>query len=84
MRKGKLVVSADKKTGLGADDRAGAAVVLSAVMEILRGKRPHPPLTFLWTIEEEVGLFGARFVQLAKLGKPQLGVSISMAARLPR
>ena len=33
---------------------------------------PHPPLTFLWTIEEEVGLFGARFVRLAKLAKPKL------------
>ena len=72
VRKGKYVVSADKKTGLGGDDRAGAAVVLSAATEILRDKLPHPPLTFLWTIEEEVGLFGARFVRLAKLGKPQL------------
>jgi tripeptide aminopeptidase len=72
VRRGKYVVSADKKTGLGGDDRAGAAVVLSAAMEILRGKLPHPPLTFLWTIEEEVGLFGARFVRLPKLGKPQL------------
>ncbi len=72
VRKGKFVVSADKKTGLGGDDRSGAAVVLSAAMEILRGKLPHPPLTFLWTIEEEVGLFGARFVRLAKLGNPKL------------
>jgi tripeptide aminopeptidase len=72
VRKGKFVVSADKKTGLGGDDRAGAAVVLSTAMDILRDKLPHPPLTFLWTIEEEVGLFGARFVRLAKLGNPKL------------
>ena len=36
VRKGKYVVSANKKTGLGADDRAGAAVVLAAAMDILR------------------------------------------------
>ena len=72
VRKGKVVVSADKKTGLGGDDRAGAAVVLCAALEILRGNLPHPPLTFLWTIEEEVGLFGAKYVRLAKLGKPAL------------
>src|SRR6478735_84157 len=35
VRKGKFVVSADKKTGLGGDDRAGAAVVLSTAMDIL-------------------------------------------------
>ena len=72
VRRGKYVVSADKNTGLGADDRAGAAIVLAAAIDILRGKLPHPPLTFLWTIEEEVGLFGARYVRLAKLGKPTL------------
>jgi tripeptide aminopeptidase len=72
MRKGKVVVSANKNTGLGADDRAGAAVVLTAALDILRQKLPHPPLTFLWTIEEEVGLFGARYLRLSKLGKPRL------------
>ncbi len=72
VRRGKYIVSANKKTGLGADDRAGAAVVLAAATDILRTKLPHPPLTFLWTIEEEVGLFGARHVRLAKLGKPTL------------
>ena len=72
VRRGKYVVSADKKTGLGADDRAGAAIVLAAVIDIMRQKLPHPPLTFLWTIEEEVGLFGARYVRLAKLGTPTL------------
>jgi tripeptide aminopeptidase len=72
VRKGKLIVSADRKTGLGGDDRAGAAVILSAALAVLRVAAPHPPLTFLWTIEEEVGLFGARFVRLPKLGNPKL------------
>jgi tripeptide aminopeptidase len=72
VRKGNIVSSADKKTGLGGDDRAGAAVVLAAAIDILRGKLPHPPLTFLWTVQEEVGLYGARCVRVAKLGKPTL------------
>jgi tripeptide aminopeptidase len=72
VRKGNIVASADKKTGLGGDDRAGAAVVLAAAIDILRGELPHPPLTFLWTIQEEVGLYGARCVRVAKLGKPAL------------
>lgn len=72
VRKGKIIVSANKGTGLGGDDRAGAAVVLATVLDILRGNLPHPPLTFVWTIAEEAGLLGARYVRVAKLGKPQL------------
>src|SRR5690606_24046153 len=72
VRKGNFVRSANPHTGLGADDRAGAAVVLHAATEILRKKLPHPPLTFLWTVQEETGLQGARCVNVAALGKPQL------------
>lgn len=72
VRKGKIVRSADPKTGLGADDRSGVAVVLNAALEILRRKLPHPPLTFFWPIQEEVGLHGAHYAQLGLLGKPHL------------
>lgn len=72
VRQGNFVRSANPQTGLGADDRAGAAVVLHAALEILQKDLPHPPLTFLWTVQEEVGLQGARCVQVAALGKPQL------------
>lgn len=72
VRKGKLVESSDPKTGLGADDRAGVAVVLSTLLELQRSEVEHPPLTFLFCIQEEVGLYGARNVSLSQLGKPQL------------
>lgn len=71
-RKGAFIHSADKTTGLGADDRAGCAVVLTAALEILRNKLPHPPLTFYWPVQEEVGLFGVHYGDIAKLGKPKL------------
>jgi tripeptide aminopeptidase len=72
VRKGKQIVSADPTTGLGADDRAGAAVLLSTAMAILRSTCEHPPLTLLWTVQEEIGLHGARFAKLGLLGKPKL------------
>ena len=72
VRKGNTVRSADKSTGLGADDRAGVAVVLNAALTILRHKLPHPPLVFFWPIQEEVGLHGAHYVQKSVLGKPKL------------
>jgi len=70
--RGKKIVSADAHTGLGADNRAGCAVLLTTALALLKNKLPHPPLTFLWTVQEEVGLYGARHVALGKLGKPQL------------
>ncbi len=72
VRKGGRVISANKATGLGADDRSGAAVLLTTALTLVRAKLPHPPLTFLWMIEEEAGLFGARHLRIAKLGKPRL------------
>ncbi|MEM9186263.1 MAG: M20/M25/M40 family metallo-hydrolase [Planctomycetota bacterium] len=68
LREGEQIVSANPATGLGADDRAGCAVVLSTALELLRSGTPHPPLTLLWTVQEEVGLHGARNVDMAELG----------------
>ena len=71
-RNGKYVRSADPTTGLGADNRAGVAVTLFTALELMRRKSSHPPITFLWTVQEEVGLLGARHVRLAMLGRPKL------------
>ncbi len=72
VRRGRFLVPADKNTGLGADDRAGCAVILFAALEVLRRKIPHPPLTFLWTVQEELGLHGAKNATLSLLGQPRL------------
>ncbi len=79
-RSGNLVRSSDPNTGLGADDRAGVAAILSAALEILERKLPHPPLTFLFAIQEEVGLQGARCVQTSLLGKPRLAFNFDGGA----
>ncbi|MEN1681319.1 MAG: M20/M25/M40 family metallo-hydrolase [Planctomycetota bacterium] len=71
-RRGDLVVSTDPKTGLGGDDRAGCAVVLATALALLQSEADHPPLTLLWTVQEEVGLHGARNVEVEKLGGPAL------------
>jgi len=71
VRKGNYIVPADKNTGLGADDRTGTIVVLAAALHLLREKPDHPPVTFLWTVQEEIGLYGAQFANLGMLGKPK-------------
>jgi tripeptide aminopeptidase len=72
VRRARRIVTMGRKTGLGADDRAGTAVVLLTAEALMRRRVPHPPLTFLWTVQEEVGLHGARYVQISKLGRPAL------------
>lgn len=72
VREGDVVKSGDPATGLGADDRSGAATLLTTAIEILRRKLPHPPVTFVWLVQEEVGLFGARHGDLAQWGQPKL------------
>jgi len=69
---GEFVCSANPATGLGADNRAGCGTILTAALEILEHKLPHPPLTFCWFIQEEIGLYGARCVQKGLLGKPSM------------
>lgn len=71
-RKGEFIVSKNKATALGGDNRAGAAVVLITGLTILEHDLPHPPLTLFWPVQEEVGLVGARHVAITKLGKPAL------------
>ena len=60
IRAGEIIMSADPSTALGGDDRAGTAVILNALLTILKQKLPHPPLTFFWPVQEEIGLLGAR------------------------
>jgi tripeptide aminopeptidase len=72
VRKAGRIRSANPDTGLGADDRSGTAVLLCTVLALVRGKLPHPPLTFLWTVQEEVGLGGVYHLKVGMLGRPRL------------
>jgi tripeptide aminopeptidase len=80
VKKGKYIVPADKSTGLGGDDRSGTAAILAAALFVLNAKPAHGPLTFLWTVQEEVGLYGARFCSLAMLGRPKLAFNFDGGA----
>ncbi len=72
VRDGDLIKSSNPQTALGGDDRAGTAVLLNTLETILKHKLPHPPLTFFWAVQEEIGLLGARHVNLKALGQPKL------------
>jgi tripeptide aminopeptidase len=69
---GERIAPKSRTTGLGGDNRAGVAVVLSTALAILKRKLPHPPLTLFFPVQEEIGLVGARFASVNKLGRPAL------------
>ncbi|MFO0849338.1 MAG: M20/M25/M40 family metallo-hydrolase [Gemmataceae bacterium] len=69
---GKKVVN-DAATALGGDNRTGCAVLVTLAAELLRRNLPHPPITLLFTVREESGLFGARHLDPAALGNPAFG-----------
>ncbi|MBA4062371.1 MAG: peptidase [Isosphaera sp.] len=72
--KGRRVVNAHEgATALGGDNRTGCAVLVTLAAELLKRKLPHPPLTLLFTVREESGLFGAKYLDPAVLGGPAMG-----------
>jgi tripeptide aminopeptidase len=69
VRKGNRIVAAGK-TALGGDDRTGVACLATMLATLLEKGLSHPPLTVLFTVREESGLWGARFVKPADLANP--------------
>src|SRR4051812_19744723 len=72
VRAGKRV-RPEGKTALGGDNRTGCGVLVTLAATLLEKKLPHPPLTLLFTVREESGLFGARHLDPADLGGPAMG-----------
>ncbi|MFO0796680.1 MAG: M20/M25/M40 family metallo-hydrolase [Gemmataceae bacterium] len=70
---GKRIVNETPNAALGGDNRTGCAVLVTLVAELIRQKLPHPPLTLLFTVREESGLFGAKHLNPADLGGPAMG-----------
>src|SRR5438105_8215088 len=58
------------RTALGGDNRVGVACLVTLAATLLEQRLPHPPITLLFTVREESGLWGARFVDLPLLGEP--------------
>ncbi len=80
VRKGRRITAASRETALGGDDRTGCAVLLATALAILEQGLPHPPLTFLWTVQEEAGLHGARYVHVPMLKRPVLAFNFDGGA----
>jgi tripeptide aminopeptidase len=54
------IIYSNGETVLGADDKAGIAIILSVIAELQSSKTPHGDIEIVFSVQEEVGLFGAR------------------------
>ena len=64
---GHTLITSDGTTLLGADDKAGLAVIMTAASILKRDAQPHGPITLLFTVDEEIGR-GTDHLDLASLG----------------
>lgn len=60
-------IQSDKTTILGADDKAGIAIMLELIKRLNEQEIPHGPIEFILTPGEEVGLLGAKAVDMTQL-----------------
>jgi len=63
-------------TALGGDDRTGVACLVAMLATLRREGVRHPPLTLVFTVREESGLWGARHLDVGMLGKPALAFNV--------
>src|SRR5215813_12145800 len=66
---GRKIVN-EAKTALGGDNRCGCGVLVTLAAELEKQKLDHPPITLLFCVREESGLYGARHVKTEELGSP--------------
>lgn len=66
---GRKIVN-DAKTALGGDNRCGCGVLVTLATELAKQKLDHPPITLMFCVREESGLYGARHVKVDELGSP--------------
>lgn len=61
------IIRTDGRTILGADDKAGVAIILEVLNALHERNLKHPPLELVFTIREEKGLLGAKALDINKL-----------------
>ncbi len=62
-------VKSSVATGLGADDRSGCTAIATAAIERLaRGDEHFPPAVIAFIVQEEIGLHGARHLDVSAVG----------------
>lgn len=67
------IIRTDGTTVLGGDDKSGCAVIVEVIRCLQEQNIPHAPIEAIFSICEEVGLLGAKNVDVSKL-KSKYGI----------
>ena len=60
-------ITSDGTTILGADDKAGIAIILEVLRALQQQNKPYPPVEVVFTLTEENGMQGAKNLEYKKL-----------------
>ncbi len=61
------IIRSNGKTVLGGDDKSGCAIIVEVCRRIIEENVPHGDIEAVFTICEEVGLLGAKFLDVSQL-----------------
>ncbi len=61
------IIRTDGSTVLGGDDKSGCAVILETIRCLREQNIPHAPIDAVFSICEEVGLLGAKHLDMSKM-----------------
>lgn len=61
------VIYSDGTTILGGDDKAGIAAIIEGIQSVVESGLPHGDIEVVFTIFEEGGLFGSKYLDYSKL-----------------
>jgi tripeptide aminopeptidase len=73
---GNKIVNDASGRALGGDNRCGCAILLTLAGRLMALKGEHAPVTLVFFIQEEVGLVGARGVDVGLLGDPAMCINL--------
>ncbi len=68
------IVKSDGTTILGGDDKIGIAAILEMLRVVRERDTDHPEIVVVFSIAEEIGLIGAKELDLDSLGKIDYGI----------
>ena len=69
------IIKSDGTSVLGGDDKAGIAAITEMLAKIKEDNLDHPEIVVVFSIAEEIGLFGARAMEVEKYN-PDFGIII--------
>ena len=68
------IVRSSGDTVLGADDKSGVAAIVEGMYTVVEQNIPHPTIQAVFTVCEEVGLFGSRYLEYDRIAGKKAAV----------